>query len=218
MRKTRNELGMIALIVGAGAVGALATAYAGKAGRESAAEPTLGLQVIQVPAESDARDRAIAVTREGSKVRIRSTVSAAEDAQPIVYVDGVRVDGGRDEAMQKLDPDQIDRLEVLKGDAREGALRQRRPERRDPDLHEVQGRFVGLVWCRLQDGEPFAPRRLREAVVATDKIEPLGVLISGRERRRQLESVGSAQGMDPQQPDRSLANLLERLDLNPSVA
>ncbi len=117
MRKTRNELGMIALIVGAGAVGALATAYAGKAGRESAAEPTLGLQVIQVPAESDARDRAIAVTREGSKVRIRSTVSAAEDAQPIVYVDGVRVDGGRDEAMQKLDPDQIDRLEVLKGDA-----------------------------------------------------------------------------------------------------
>ena len=37
--------------------------------------------------------------------------------QPVVYVDGVRIDGSRDEALKLVNPDQIDHIEVIKGSA-----------------------------------------------------------------------------------------------------
>ncbi len=67
----------------------------------------------------------------------------------------------------------------------------------------------------LQNGEALAVRRAREAIVATDQIKPLGILVGGRQCRRQLQGVGRAQGMKPEQSRRTLAHLLERLDLDP---
>ena len=137
MRKKRNDLGVIALIAGAGAVGVLATMFAVVATRGP----------VAAPEQVDARQEAVAevterlselserlfeaserveaqrirvrgtVTTEGARVRIRSSESLESGGEPIIYIDGVRVEGDRDEAMQLLEPDQIDRVEVLKGDA-----------------------------------------------------------------------------------------------------
>ncbi len=105
MKKRMEDMRNIALILGAGAVGALGTGLALVATQKTAA-PT-------VPA-----------------MRLVPAVPSLQPAsQPIVYIDGVRVNrsvegqsplrlspsglrGGLD-----LDPDQIDRVEVIKGSA-----------------------------------------------------------------------------------------------------
>lgn len=134
MRKKRNDLGVIALIAGAGAVGVLATMFAVVATRGPAAAPEQVDARQQAVAElterlserlSEASERVEAqrirvrgtVTSEGARVRIRSSEPLESGGEPIIYIDGVRVEGDRDEAMQLLTPDQIDRVEVLKGDA-----------------------------------------------------------------------------------------------------
>ncbi|MDE2753505.1 MAG: TonB-dependent receptor plug domain-containing protein [Gemmatimonadota bacterium] len=137
MRKKRNDLGVIALIAGAGAVGVLATVFAVVATRGPAAssEQFDGRQqeIAEVTERlselsqrlSEASERVEAqrirvrgtVTSEGARVRIRSSSPLEGGGEPIIYIDGVRVEGDRDEAMQLLSPDQIDRVEVLKGDA-----------------------------------------------------------------------------------------------------
>ena len=134
MRKKRNDLGVIALIAGAGAVGVLATVFAVVATRGPAAAPEQVDARQQAVAElterlsqrlSEASERVEAqrirvrgtVTSEGARVRIRSSEPLESGGEPIIYIDGVRVEGDRDEAMQLLSPDQIDRVEVLKGDA-----------------------------------------------------------------------------------------------------
>ncbi|MDE2782074.1 MAG: TonB-dependent receptor plug domain-containing protein [Gemmatimonadota bacterium] len=134
MRKKRNDLGVIALIAGAGAVGVMATMFAVVATRGPAAAPEQVDARQQAVAElterlserlSEASERVEAqrirvrgtVTSEGARVRIRSSEPLESGGEPIIYIDGVRVEGDRDEAMQLLTPDQIDRVEVLKGDA-----------------------------------------------------------------------------------------------------
>ena len=110
MRKEGNDPRVIALIAGAGAVGVLATMFAIVATRGPAASPE----------QIDARQQAIAevtATKEGATVRLRSSEPLESGAEPIMYIDGVRVNGDRDEALQLVEPDQIDRVEVLKGDA-----------------------------------------------------------------------------------------------------
>lgn len=134
MRKKRNDLGVIALIAGAGTVGVLATMFAVVATRGPAEAPEQVDARQQAVAElterlserlSEASERVEAqrirvrgtATSEGVTVRIRSSESLESGGEPIIYIDGVRVEGDRDEAMQLLEPDQIDRVEVLKGDA-----------------------------------------------------------------------------------------------------
>ena len=132
MKNARKDLGIMALIAGAGVVGVLATVFVLVAIRGPAAspEPTdagrqaveelserlqevsehVEVQRVRVPGTASA-------TGEGVAVSIRSSASLGMRAEPIIYIDGVRVDGDRDEALQQLSPDQIDRIEVLKGDA-----------------------------------------------------------------------------------------------------
>lgn len=137
MRKKRNDLGVIALIAGAGTVGVMATMFAIAATRGPAASSeqidARQQEIAEVTERlselsqrlSEASERVEAqrirvrgtVTSEGARVRIRSSESLESDGEPIIYIDGVRVEGDRDEAMQLLSPDQIDRVEVLKGDA-----------------------------------------------------------------------------------------------------
>ena len=47
------------------------------------------------------------------EARARAAASAAEPAQPLVYVNGVRISND----VSEIDPDAIDRVEVLKGTA-----------------------------------------------------------------------------------------------------
>jgi outer membrane receptor for ferrienterochelin and colicin len=132
MKNARKDLGIMALIAGAGVVGVLATVLVLVAirGPSASPEPTdarqqaveelsarlkevsedIEVQRVRVPGTASA-------TGEGVAVRIRGSVSLGVRAEPIIYIDGVRVDGDRDEALEGLEPDQIDRVEVLKGDA-----------------------------------------------------------------------------------------------------
>lgn len=132
MKNAKSNLGVIALIVGAGTVGVLATAFAIVATRGpsvpteqiEAMEQTLvelseqltEKQLRQRATELSERIEARRTTEERARVRIRSTVAVEPGAQEVIYVDGVRVDSDRDEALQLVEPDQIDRIEVIKGD------------------------------------------------------------------------------------------------------
>ncbi len=131
MKNARKDLGIMALIAGAGAVGVLATVFMLVAIRGPSPAPVQVEVRQQAVEELSARLKEVSehvevqrvrvpgtasVTEEGVAVRIRSSASLGMRAEPIIYIDGVRVDGDRDAALQQLNPDQIDRIEVLKGD------------------------------------------------------------------------------------------------------
>lgn len=114
MKNARKDLGTMALIAGSGAVGVLATLFMLVAIRGPAAAP----EPPPAPAQVDASQQAVEeASPRVATIRIRGSASLGERAEPTIYIDGVRVDGDRDEALQQLSPDQIDRIEVLKGDA-----------------------------------------------------------------------------------------------------
>lgn len=133
MRNRRDDLRNIALILGAGAVGVLGTVFVTQASKRPAAELDRMQARQQAVAEAqqavaEAMERAL----EARKIVVTGTAEASEDrasirirgvsgvslrARPIIYIDGVRVDGSGDEVMNLVKPDQIDRIEVLKGDA-----------------------------------------------------------------------------------------------------
>ena len=70
-------------------------------------------------------------TGEGARIRIRGSASLSQSNEPIVYVDGVRVDngggfgngyvgtggGGRPSRLDDIDPSSVEKIEVLKGAA-----------------------------------------------------------------------------------------------------
>jgi TonB-linked SusC/RagA family outer membrane protein len=70
-------------------------------------------------------------TGEGARIRIRGNASLSQNNEPIVYLDGVRIDngggfgagfvgtggGGRPSRLDDIDPTSIERVEVLKGAA-----------------------------------------------------------------------------------------------------
>lgn len=71
------------------------------------------------------------LTGEGTRIRIRGNASLSQSNEPIVYVDGVRIDnsggfgrgfvgtggGGRPSRLDDIDPSAIEKIEVLKGAA-----------------------------------------------------------------------------------------------------
>lgn len=68
-------------------------------------------------------------TGEGSRIRIRGSASLSQSNEPLIYIDGVRVDnaggfggfvgndGGSPSRLDDINPDVIERVEVLKGAA-----------------------------------------------------------------------------------------------------
>ena len=72
-------------------------------------------------------------TGEGARIRIRGNASLSQNNEPIVYVDGVRIDngggfgsgfvgtggGGRPSRLDDINPSSIEKVEVLKGAAAE---------------------------------------------------------------------------------------------------
>lgn len=80
-------------------------------GIERDIERTTGATVIRIRGDADAVEPHADVRVEARhRVRIESTDDSLE---PLVYVDGVRMDG----AIEDIDPDDIDRIEVVKGAA-----------------------------------------------------------------------------------------------------
>ena len=70
------------------------------------------------------------LTGEGARIRIRGNASLTQSNEAIVYIDGIRADngggfgdfvgtggGGRPSRLDDLDPESIDRIEILKGAA-----------------------------------------------------------------------------------------------------
>ncbi|MDE2979700.1 MAG: TonB-dependent receptor plug domain-containing protein [Gemmatimonadota bacterium] len=114
MKQGTKDLGFMALIAGSGAVGFLATMFAVVATRGPAAAP-------EPPAATEQVDVSRQAVKEVSErvpmIRIRGSASLGMRAQPIVYIDGVRVNGDGDAVRKLVSPDQIDRIEVIKGDA-----------------------------------------------------------------------------------------------------
>ena len=94
--------------------------------------------VVNVSEQLAARDPAVSVlpsgglTGEGAQIRIRSAASLTQTNEPVVYVDGVRVNrgggfgdanwigaggGGTPSRLDDINPEAIDHIEVLKGAA-----------------------------------------------------------------------------------------------------
>lgn len=64
------------------------------------------------------------VTGEGARIRIRGNASLSQSNQPIIYIDGIRVDNGGGggggssrSRLDDIDPSSIERMEILKGAA-----------------------------------------------------------------------------------------------------
>lgn len=122
MRNRRDDLRNIALILGAGALGVIGTVMVTQAskGPVPEADRTEARRQAVIEVRESAVTRAALQSGQGVTVRIRGSKDlegGALRAEPIIYIDGVRVNGPRNEAMKLLDPDQIDRIEVVKGDA-----------------------------------------------------------------------------------------------------
>ena len=114
MKQGTKDLGFMALIAGSGAVGFLATMFAVVATRGPAAAPEPPAATEQVDVSQQAVEE---VSERVPMIRIRGSASLGMRAQPIVYIDGVRVNGDGDAVRKLVSPDQIDRIEVIKGDA-----------------------------------------------------------------------------------------------------
>ncbi len=62
---------------------------------------------------------------EGASIRIRGTSTLSQSNEPVIYIDGVRVDngaggagpGGKPSRLDEINPDAIERIEILKGAA-----------------------------------------------------------------------------------------------------
>ncbi len=119
MRNRSDDLRNILLIAGAGAVGVLGTLFVTSATERPAveADQTNVREQAVVEAMERAQEERRVVVERMPILRIRSSARNDLSAAPVIYIDGVRVNGDRDEAMKKVEPDQIARIEVIKGDA-----------------------------------------------------------------------------------------------------
>lgn len=120
MKKEGKDLGFMALIAGSGAVGVLVTLFAVVVTRGPAPPPAPAAPPApaSAPVQVEVRQQAVEnVSERVPMIRIRGSASPGVRAEPIVYIDGVRVNGDRSGLSKLVSPDQIDRIEVIKGDA-----------------------------------------------------------------------------------------------------
>src|SRR5687767_5725127 len=102
-------------------------------------------------------------TGEGTRIRIRGNASLSQSNEPIVYVDGVRIDngggfgsgfvgtggGGNPSRLDDIDPTAIEKIEVLKGAAA-------------ATLYGTEA-SNGVILITTKKGQVGAPRWLFEA-------------------------------------------------------
>ncbi|MGW8265178.1 MAG: M56 family metallopeptidase [Longimicrobiales bacterium] len=96
---------------------------------ESAGDPGVLVELDDGSAVTEAELKLLKENSAPSRAEIGATGSLVlrpirEDdtqAQPLIFVDGVRMDGGK-EAIADLNPDQIERIEVIKGGAAEAVF------------------------------------------------------------------------------------------------
>ena len=88
---------------------------------ESSHFETQSIQEVttQRPVGLDANDQGSQVG-SGRQIRIRGNNSLAQGNEPIIYVDGVRIENGQigdSNVVDMINPDDIDRIEIVKGPA-----------------------------------------------------------------------------------------------------
>lgn len=112
-------------ILAGAALAVLSSCGAPVSSDDADAAEAVGTAVVTMEATA-AAEAADASARPATRIRIRGSgavvAEGAVDLQPLVYVDGVRVDrgtAGTDDVMAALDPSTIARVEVLKGPAAE---------------------------------------------------------------------------------------------------
>jgi len=121
MKLTRTDVRSLIVIAVGGMAGFAAfgphhLAHSSSSTRETSTTANVTVDVHAAPqAEVATQEMRIRIrrsaTEESTSVEA-TTGEAMSDLQPIIYVDGIRVDG-----MPDLDPDDIERIEVLKGAA-----------------------------------------------------------------------------------------------------
>jgi outer membrane receptor for ferrienterochelin and colicin len=107
----------------------------------------------------------------GSRIRVRGASSLSLNNNPLIFVDGVRVDntqasgpatqGFGSQSISRwndFNPDDIESLEVIKGPGGGHALRHRSRGRRDPDHHQEGRRRPSRVERDLPHGLELGAR------------------------------------------------------------
>lgn len=119
MNEKRTKLNSAqALLLAASAVGALVVAC-------DTPVPTQVQDALIEAMDEEAIARTEAEIERRAEELLRARASGLEDAAPLIYIDGVRIDGLSDledldlPSISKLDPDAIERVEVIKGPAAE---------------------------------------------------------------------------------------------------
>lgn len=111
------------------------------------------------------------VTGQGARIRIRGNASLTQSNQPIIYIDGVRMDNGggfgnttgaAPSSLDNIDPNTIERIEVLKGAAA-------------ATLYGTEA-SNGVIQIFTKAGAVGAPRWTfqleRSAIAYTDRVKP----------------------------------------------
>lgn len=111
------------------------------------------------------------LTGEGAKLRIRGNASLSQTNEPIVFVDGIRINSGGGQSangnvgssrLDDIDPNSIERIEVLKGAAA-------------ATLYGTEA-SNGVIQIFTRRGIAGAPRWnfsfQRDAIVASDRVAP----------------------------------------------
>lgn len=121
MRRIRDDVRNVALIGGAGLAGVLATVLVIAATQDRAAGPgpsrDAAPEYVPLGHHLIVKGRTAVGVGTDRTVRLRLNDASGEAVPgPIVYIDGVRIDPSS-EALDIVNPDRIDRVEVIKGPA-----------------------------------------------------------------------------------------------------
>lgn len=128
------------------------------------------------------------LTGEGAKIRIRGNASLSQTNEPIVFVDGIRINAGGGQAangnvgssrLDDIDPNSIERIEVLKGAAA-------------ATLYGTEA-SNGVIQIFTKRGIAGAPQWnfsfQRDAIVASDRVAPNSFFVKTEGRADTLQSL-----------------------------
>jgi hypothetical protein len=104
-----------------------------------------------------------------SRIVLRGPGSLSQSIEPLIYVDGVRIDnsktsgtgggGGSWTGLDDINPEDIERVEIIKGASAATMYGSEAFGRRDPDLHQARPRRPAAVGLPLRvRAEPDAAR------------------------------------------------------------
>jgi hypothetical protein len=100
------------------------------------------------------------LTGTGARIRIRGNASLTQSNEPVIFLDGIRINsgGGQTSRLEDIDPESIERIEVLKGAARRRSME--RSVERCHSSFTKRGSNSATRWHFPQRGSDPAPDRV----------------------------------------------------------